>query len=75
MQEIPKRREIYFQKQRKLHENYNPIILEPQGAEHCKNTVNSFKTDNYLKVRVEVKLKVKVWVEVKIKLKLSFSVP
>ena len=66
-QEIPKRREIYFQKQRKLHENYDPIILEPQGAEHGKNDVNPFKAENYLKVRVKVK--------VKIKLKLSFNVP
>jgi len=69
-QEIPKRREIYFQKQRKLHENYDPIILEPQGAEHGKNAVNDFKTESYLKVR----LKVKVWVKVNIKLKLLFKV-
>jgi hypothetical protein len=54
-QEIPKRREIHFQKQRKLHQNYDPIILEPQGAEHGKKTVNPFETENYLKVRVKVK--------------------
>jgi hypothetical protein len=66
-QQIPKRREIYFQKQRKLHDNYDPLILEAQGAEHGKNAVNTFKTDFYLKVRA----KVKVWVKVK----LLFYVP
>jgi len=60
-QEIPKRREKYFQKQRKLHENYNSIILEPQGAEHGKNAVKPFKTDIYLKVRAKVKPKEKYW--------------